>query len=144
MRGRFVLYSSGEPIADAFDLAEVLKMSPRYNVAPTQPVAVIRTCPNGRELALLKWGLVPPWAKDAKMAPINAKAETAADMPFFRHAMRKRPYLISPPMVVTSGRSRGSSSSRSSSAPGMVSRSRSPGCGSYGSTRAWCSTPAPS
>jgi putative SOS response-associated peptidase YedK len=94
MCGRFVLYSSGETIAEAFDEAEVPELLPRYNIAPSQPIAVIRTCPNGRELALLKWGLVPSWAKDAKMAPINAKAQTAAEKPFFRHAMRKKRCLV--------------------------------------------------
>jgi putative SOS response-associated peptidase YedK len=45
MGGRFALYSSGETIAAAFDLAEVPELQPRYNVVPSQPVAVIRTCP---------------------------------------------------------------------------------------------------
>jgi hypothetical protein len=60
MCGSFVLYSSGKTIAEAFDLADVPELSPRSNIVPSQPVAVIRTCPNGRELALLKWGLMPP------------------------------------------------------------------------------------
>jgi putative SOS response-associated peptidase YedK len=94
MCGRFALYSSGETIAAAFDLSEVPELLPHYNIAPSQPVAVIRTSPNGRELALLKWGLVPAWAKDKKLAPINAKAETAADKPMFRTAFRQRRCLI--------------------------------------------------
>jgi putative SOS response-associated peptidase YedK len=69
-------------------------LPPRYNIAPSQPVAVVREGERGRELASLKWGLVPPWARDAKIAPINAQAETAATKPFFRHAMKKRRYLV--------------------------------------------------
>src|SRR5262245_14694900 len=94
MCGRFVLYSSGEAIAEAFGMSSVLELQPRYNVAPSQPVAVVRATPGGRELVLLKWGLVPPWARDKKLAPNNAMAETAADKPFFRSAMRKRRCLV--------------------------------------------------
>jgi putative SOS response-associated peptidase YedK len=94
MCGRFVLYSSGETIAEAFDLTEVPELLPHYNVAPSQPVAAVRALDSGREVVFLRWGLVPSWAKDAKTAPINAKAETAAEKPFFRLALRKRRCLI--------------------------------------------------
>jgi putative SOS response-associated peptidase YedK len=94
MCGRFALYSSGETLADAFDRSSVPELQPRYNVAPSQPVAVVRATPEGRELALLKWGLVPSWTRDKKLAPINAMAETAAEKPFFRSAMQKRRCLV--------------------------------------------------
>jgi putative SOS response-associated peptidase YedK len=93
MCGRFTLYSSGDEIARAFAVG-VTELVPRYNIAPTQSVAVVRARAGGRELAWLRWGLVPSWAKDAKIAPINAKAETAAERPFFRVALRQRRCLV--------------------------------------------------
>ncbi len=94
MCGRFLLLSSGREVAEAFDLTGFPELAPRYNIAPTQPVLAVRAADTGREAALLRWGLVPPWAKDMKQAPINARAETAADKPTFRHALRKRRCLV--------------------------------------------------
>ena len=72
--------------------------SPRYNIAPTQPVPVIRQHPKEpvRELSLMRWGLIPSWAKDASGAAkmINARSETAATLPAFRDAMKSRRCLI--------------------------------------------------
>ena len=68
--------------------------SPRYNVAPTQPVPVIRQNPKEpiREMSLMRWGLVPSWTKDPSVAAgmINARSETAATKPAFRDAMKSR------------------------------------------------------
>jgi putative SOS response-associated peptidase YedK len=63
MCGRFTLRSSGEAVAEAFGLAEVPDLLPRFNIAPGQPLAVVRQQPRaeGRELARLRWGLVPAW-----------------------------------------------------------------------------------
>ncbi len=94
MCGRFFFLSSGPPIADLFQLAGVPDLAPRYNIAPTQPVAVVRVAEGARELVQLRWGLIPPWAKDAKVAPINARSDTVADKPTFRHAFRKRRCLV--------------------------------------------------
>ncbi len=69
-------------------------LAPRYNIAPSQPVPVVRAADAGREWVNLRWGLVPSWAKDAKLAQINARAETAPDKPMFRSAFRKRRCLI--------------------------------------------------
>jgi putative SOS response-associated peptidase YedK len=95
MCGRFTLYSSGDEIARALAV-RVPDLSPRYNVAPTQLVAAVRAAEGGRELAFLKWGLVPSWSKDAKGSArlINARAETVADKPAFRAAFRRRRCLI--------------------------------------------------
>ena len=73
-----------------------LELSPRYNIAPTQQVAVVRLNGERRELVELKWGLIPSWAKDAKIAAslINARADTAAVKPAFRSAFRKRRCLV--------------------------------------------------
>lgn len=98
MCGRFTLRTSAKKVAKAFDVAEVPELFPRFNIAPTQPVAVVRrwaTRP-GRELAPLRWGLIPSWAEDAKAGArmINARSETAATLPAFRNAFRQRRCLI--------------------------------------------------
>jgi putative SOS response-associated peptidase YedK len=72
--------------------------TPRYNIAPTQPVPVIRQHPKEpcRELSLLRWGLIPSWAKDPSVAVqmINARSETAATKPAFRDPLANRRCLI--------------------------------------------------
>jgi putative SOS response-associated peptidase YedK len=72
--------------------------APRYNIAPSQPIPVIRQNPKEsvRELSLMRWGLIPSWAKDASGASrmINARAETASTKPPFRDAMKSRRCLI--------------------------------------------------
>jgi putative SOS response-associated peptidase YedK len=64
---------------------------PRYNIAPTQPVPVIRQNPKEpvRQLSLIRWGLIPSWSKDSSTAAsmINARAETAASKPAFRECL---------------------------------------------------------
>jgi putative SOS response-associated peptidase YedK len=94
MCGRFLLMTSGDDIARTFDLEAPPELFPRFNISPSQAVAAVRAIGSGRELVNLCWGLVAPWAKDAKVAPINARAETAADKPMFRSALRKRRCLI--------------------------------------------------
>ena len=72
--------------------------TPRYNIAPTQPVPVIRQHPKEpvRQLSLLRWGLIPSWAKDMSGAAmmINARSETAGTKPAFRDALNSRRCLI--------------------------------------------------
>jgi putative SOS response-associated peptidase YedK len=94
MCGRFFILANPPELADLFQLAGVPDVAPRYNVAPTHAVPVVRQGDQGRELVSLRWGLVAPWAKDMKIAPINARSETAAEKPTFRHAMKKRRCLI--------------------------------------------------
>ena len=87
-------------IAEQFSLFEVPLLKPRFNIAPTQPVPVVRMTPQQaapqREFVLLHWGLVPSWAKDSTIGNrmINARVETAADKPAFRTALRRRRCLI--------------------------------------------------
>ena len=71
-------------------------LRPRYNVAPSQDVAVVRLDEDGRRLSMLRWGLIPSWARDVKMGYrlINARAETASTKPAFRAAWAKRRCLI--------------------------------------------------
>lgn len=98
MCGRFALIAPGESLAETFDLTEVPQVAPRYNIAPTQPVAVVRLHPGTaeRELTHMHWGLIPFWAKDPGIGSrmINARAETVAEKPAFRAAYRYRRCLI--------------------------------------------------
>jgi putative SOS response-associated peptidase YedK len=100
MCGRFTLRTPASLIAEQFSLLEVPDLQPRFNIAPSQPVPVVRMDPQhasaARQFVFLHWGLVPSWAEDAKIGNrmINARAETAADKPSFRAAMRRRRCLI--------------------------------------------------
>src|SRR5438552_9996421 len=94
MCGRYSLKTPVEQLSEKFQFSEIIPLKPRYNIAPSQSVAVIRLLPDDRDrkLAMLRWGLLPAWAKDpAKVQqPINAKAETAAEKPMFRDAFKRR------------------------------------------------------
>jgi putative SOS response-associated peptidase YedK len=95
--GRFTLTVSARVLAELFDLDELSDFTPRYNIAPTQQVPAIRATDDaGREAFDPRWGLIPSWAKDRKMASrmINARSETVASKPAFRAAVRSRRCLI--------------------------------------------------
>jgi putative SOS response-associated peptidase YedK len=98
MCGRFVRTTPIHELAELFIFPETADQPPRYNIAPTQPVAVVRatTGSRHRELAFLHWGLIPSWSQDPKIGDrmINARSETAAGKPSFRSAFRKRRCLI--------------------------------------------------
>jgi putative SOS response-associated peptidase YedK len=97
MCGRFTQASPGEVIAELFDLPEIPRLAPRWNIAPTQPVVSVRAAgTGGRELVELHWGLIPSWAKERSVGArmINARAETVAEKPAFRAALRARRCLI--------------------------------------------------
>lgn len=98
MCGRFTLKASGHALADFFQFDNVPEVTSRFNIAPTQPVAAVRLrAPEGkREFTWLRWGLVPSWSKDLKIGArtINARAETAAEKPAFRSALRRRRCLL--------------------------------------------------
>jgi putative SOS response-associated peptidase YedK len=98
MCGRFALFTSPEALARLFGVAEAPALEPRYNIAPTQNIAAVRIAPErkAREWALLRWGLVPFWAADPRIGSrlINARSETAAEKPAFRHAFRLRRCLV--------------------------------------------------
>ncbi len=96
MCGRFTLTIDPNHLQEAFPWADIPDdLSPRYNIAPSQPVAVI---PNTGDntLALYKWGLIPSWSKDPSIGDrmINARSETLAEKPSFRNAFRRRRCLI--------------------------------------------------
>lgn len=120
MCGRYALTATPEEIEAIFALLELQVFPPRYNIAPTQPVLVLRArleppaalrqpsedgpgarAPRPapafpRELTLMRWGLVPSWAKDLDIGArlINARSETAAEKPAFRAAFRRRRCLV--------------------------------------------------
>lgn len=97
MCGRFAFYSPSEAAAALFGVTESIEVQPRYNIAPTQFVAAIRANDSSyRELVMLRWGLVPFWAKDPSIGNrmINARAETVAEKPSFRAAYRHRRCLV--------------------------------------------------
>ena len=96
MCGRYTL------IADLGDLAQRFEFDgtdfsydPGYNIAPTESVLTVRNI-DGREAAFMRWGLIPFWAKDPKIGArmINARAETVAEKPAFRNALKKRRCLV--------------------------------------------------
>lgn len=94
MCGRFAFYSPSEATTALFGVQSgTVEIEKRYNIAPTQYVAAIREDQAGtRELAMLRWGLVPSWAKDPAIGNrmINARAETVAEKPSYRSAYKHR------------------------------------------------------
>jgi putative SOS response-associated peptidase YedK len=98
MCGRYTLRVSPAELAEIFAVLNSIEWSPRYNIAPTQTVVAVRAAEQGggRELALLKLGLIPSWAGDPKIASslILARAETVATKPAFRSAVKQRRCLI--------------------------------------------------
>lgn len=101
MCGRFTLTATADELRQLFDLADspvLAKLAPRYNIAPTQPVVVVREHPKSgaRTLDVMRWGLIPSWSKEPGTgAPlINARAETVADKPAFRSAFKRRRCLV--------------------------------------------------
>ena len=96
MCGRFTLYFPVELLAEIFDLPDLPGLISRYNIAPTQAAAVVRSSGNARRLDLLRWGLVPSWAKDisAGSRMINARSESLPDKPAFRNAVRFRRCIV--------------------------------------------------
>jgi len=98
MCGRYTLKTPVERLSEKFQFQQIIPLKPRYNIAPSQSVAVVRLLPDDtdRKLAMLRWGLLPAWVKDPTKVqqPINAKAETAAEKPMFRDAFKRRRCLV--------------------------------------------------
>ena len=97
MCGRLTLQTTSGALAALFDGLKFPTFKPRYNICPTQPVACVRLNDESeKEVANLRWGLVPGWAKDLKIGArmINARAETVASKPAFRSAFKKRRCLV--------------------------------------------------
>lgn len=98
MCGRYRLTAKERYLRDHFGFDEEVSWTPRWNIAPTQPIPIIRQHPKEpkRTFGLARWGLIPHWAKDASIGfkTINGMSETAADKPAFRDAMKHRRCLI--------------------------------------------------
>jgi putative SOS response-associated peptidase YedK len=96
MCGRYVITSSPAAIRALFGYPEQPNFPARYNVAPTQPIPVVRLQEGKRQFVLMRWGLIPAWVKDPKSFSllINARVESVIDKPAFRAAMRRRRCLI--------------------------------------------------
>jgi putative SOS response-associated peptidase YedK len=98
MCGRYTLACEPQLLAEYFALDQVpAALAPRFNIAPGQPVAAIRRDDRrGRRLDLLRWGLIPSWAKEPAIGNrlINARDESLADKPAFRDAFRQRRCLV--------------------------------------------------
>jgi putative SOS response-associated peptidase YedK len=98
MCGRYAEYIGPSRMRRVYELSETPRdLVPRFNIAPSQSAAVVREgADHERTLAMLHWGLIPPWARDLKSGPhpINARAETAHERPMFRKALRVRRCLV--------------------------------------------------
>jgi putative SOS response-associated peptidase YedK len=97
MCGRYALKGKEGRIMRQFELYEIPRLIRRFNIAPSQAVPIVRLTPEGqRECVLVRWGLLPSWAKEPKIdySTINARAETVATKPAFRNAFRRRRCLV--------------------------------------------------
>ena len=96
MCGRYAVTSAPEAIRALFGYPEQPNFPPRYNVAPTQPIAIVRLIEGKRQFALVRWGLLPSWVKDPKSFSllINARGESVSDKPAFAAAMKYRRCLV--------------------------------------------------
>ena len=96
MCGRYAVTSAPEAIRALFGYPEQPNFPPRYNIAPTQPIAIVRVIDGKRQFALVRWGLLPPWVKDPKNFSllINARGESLTDKPAFSAAVKRRRCLV--------------------------------------------------
>jgi putative SOS response-associated peptidase YedK len=99
MCGRYTLFANFDEIVDRFDIEAAIQeelYNPSYNVAPSQSVLAVINDGSRNRLGYLRWGFIPPWAKDEKIGykMINARAESLSEKPSFRNAFKKKRCLI--------------------------------------------------
>src|SRR5210317_507095 len=96
MCGRFAQITTTGDLIKIFEVTNSLPLQPRFNIAPTEGVAVIRASDHHRQLAILRWGLIPRWANDLSIGykTFNARSETAHTKPSFKAALKARRCLI--------------------------------------------------
>ena len=98
MCGRYNLITDAEALIDFFEIENSVldEFGPRYNIAPSQDMPIVRDTGGGRELVLARWGLVPHWSKEEKpkFSTINARADTIADKPTYRDPFKRKRCLV--------------------------------------------------
>lgn len=96
MCGRYASYTAPEAMRRLFRYVGMPNFPPRYNIAPTQPIAIVRLANGERQFALVRWGFIPAWVKDPKTVSLmfNARGETAAEKPAYKNAMKRRRCLV--------------------------------------------------
>jgi len=96
MCGRYLITSTPEAMRRLFACLEQPNFPPRYNVAPTQPIPIVRVSEGKRQFTLVRWGLVPSWVKDPKTFSLvlQARSDSVLDKPSFKNAMKYRRCLI--------------------------------------------------
>jgi len=96
MCGRYAVTTVPEAMRALFGYLEQPNFPPRYNIAPTQPVPIVRVAEGKRQLALVRWGLIPSWVKDPRTFTllINARGESVNEKPAFKNAMKRRRCLF--------------------------------------------------
>ena len=98
MCGRFTIHTTEAKIREAFHLPDnsVLELKPRFNIAPSQDIPIIRDTETSREMIMAQWGLVPNWSKEpkTKYSTINARIESVAEKPTYRTPFKRRRCLI--------------------------------------------------
>jgi putative SOS response-associated peptidase YedK len=94
MCGRYQLSSKPEDVRKHFGMRLPVSFKQSYNITPSSYCPIVRLNQEKKELVLCHWGLIPSWAKDRKITPINAKAETIREKPFFRGAYRHHRCII--------------------------------------------------
>jgi len=146
MCGRFTLRTPMTVLMEEFQVGVVSEQPflSRFNVAPTQDIPVVRETDAGRELTWMRWGFIPPWAKDAKSGPLllNARSETAAEKPAFRSAFKSTRCIV-PADGFYEWKNNPARNSHTISVVPMGDHLASPGCGANGgiSNRARFSPP---
>ena len=95
MCGRFAI-KNPQAIKEAFQLETMPELAPRFNIAPSQDIAMIRFTPAGRQLVFARWGLIPAWAKQEKSgySTINARAESVDSKPTYRTPFKRQRCII--------------------------------------------------
>ena len=96
MCGRYAITTTPEAMRSLFRYPDQPNFPPRYNIAPTQPIPVVRLIEGQRRFSLVRWGLTPSWVRDPRAFSllINARGESVFDKPAFRAAMRYRRCLV--------------------------------------------------